>query len=134
METKAVLSVIDKIAEKLAVPTTEILRAYAVSGIKLIPDLFVSGFISLGMIILIVISVRMIVRSLPDDSDWRNTDWKTDQRNEFILAMCCVVGVVSTVFFFMSLTSFCSTASKAILWWYDPKAYAILEVMGKFVR
>ena len=99
METKAVLSVIDKIAEKLAVPTTEILRAYAVSGIKLIPDLFVSGFISLGMIILIVISVRMIFRSLPDDSDWKIRIGKqTKETNSYW--QCAVLLALYQLYFF----------------------------------
>ena len=44
MNEAAVLNVVDKIADKLAVPATEILSAYAQSGgVMLLPELIVSG-------------------------------------------------------------------------------------------
>ena len=46
MNEAAFLNVVDKIADKLAVPATEILSAYAQSGgVMLLPELIVSGVV-----------------------------------------------------------------------------------------
>ncbi len=116
MDEKKVLYVVDKIADKLAVPSKEIINAYAASGVeRLIP--------TIGCFILFMICLIIFIASI------YYYDRKPDSQEVLmpISVTSFAVGSVSFVFFFGNLGTM-------LLWFMNPKAYAIVTLMEKLLK
>ena len=114
MTETAVLNIIDKIALKLAVPATDILNAYAASGIRNVPSFIVSiMLVMLSFVFLCWATYLLVVKNVE-------------------LAGLNVV--ISGIFLFGSLAFMGSTIGPILLWFSNPKAYAIMTIMETLTK
>ena len=112
MNEAAFLNVVDKIADKLAEPATEILSAYAASGVTLLPKLIISGIVSL---VALLASTAMVYRAF------------TEQDPSGAILGLLICGAILPI----SLTVFTGALTPFVLWLQNPKAYAIVTLMDK---
>jgi hypothetical protein len=120
MNEAAVLNVVDKIAEKLAVPATEILNAYAASAIRLTPGVIVFGMLFIVSVIMSWKFAHSSIKSLGGDE-------MRSYVHGLLSALFMIVGT-------MTITALVSNLSSLMFWFSNPKAYAIVTLMDKLAQ
>ena len=112
--------VIDKLAEKLAVPAEQILRAYAVQGGVYLPSLFVPLILA---IIGFAISLKCTVWGFSKVEKLNSEGWGI---TTFLLGVCALITGVMVVAFLCDIGG---EFSNYLVWQQSPESYAVLKIM-----
>jgi hypothetical protein len=110
------LEIIDKIAAKLAVPTSAVVQAYAAHGV-------VTGIYTIGGLVLFTLSVICVARAV---KALRESAPDAD----FYIALGTVLAVAGGIGFIM----FFKTVGDFALWFTNPQAYAVYTLVEKVLK
>lgn len=122
MDEKKVLYVVDKIADKLAVPSKEIINAYAASGVQNVVS-------AIGSFILFSLCMYGLLYTI---KHFRNTD--ESERMYDVTCMLMFTSFTLPIIAAFAFYDMWGSINRSVLWLSDPRAYAIVTLMQKLLK